>query len=147
MRPVSRARGQSVGAPYACETSSPVRHATDERRGESTVNFLLAIMIGWGTVVLFLPPSILMFRNPPPENFVFWVVLRFVSALDLALFDCVAAVLAVRERRFLAAFFFLASFAFAVVVAAGVTQWVFAFPYPFGLSGVLGRGTATSFFR
>lgn len=94
------------------------------------------LAVAWLGIVLFLPPSVVYDRNPPPSDLVptWWV--RFVACLGLVLFDLILLYFLRKGRaagRIGARIVHLVTAGWAILIGAGLFYWVYEYPYPFGL--------------
>ena len=91
----------------------------------------------WLGIILFLPPSVTKDRNPPPSDLVstWWV--RFVACFGLVLFDLILLFFAWKRRRAAgrigARIVHLVTAGWAILVGTLLFDWVYEYPYPFGL--------------
>ena len=91
----------------------------------------------WLGIILFLPPGVTYFRNPPPPDLVptWWV--RFDACLGLLAFDVLALYLPWIRRpeiRLGVRTVHLVTAGWAILIAVLLfINWVYPYPYPFGL--------------
>jgi hypothetical protein len=91
---------------------------------------LLILLFG---SVLFLPPSVTMYSNPPPSDLVLTWWLRFSVSLAVSVLSVVALFGRNRVRSWTRSFHYLV-FAVATLTTVLLLEWPLEFPYLFGLS-------------
>lgn len=89
------------------------------------------------TVLLFLPPAVTMFRNPPPHDLIQTWWLRFSVALVTMYLNLIVIFERPRSFRWAPVLHSLL-FAIAAVVAAMLLQWPQEYPHLFGLPDATG---------